>query len=276
MVESGPSARPTAFLCVTCGTQFAPAPTQPPDCPICLDERQYVGYGGQEWTTPEELRETHAARLKEVEPGLVGIGVEPSFGIGQRALLVENLLWDSVALVDDDIAAAVDARGGLDLIAISHPHFYTAMVDWADRFDARVLLHDADREWVMRPSQHIEHWSGDRLRLSPDLELIRLGGHFPGGTVCLWRAGAGGRGALLSSDIVHIVADRDRVTFMWSYPNMIPLPGSEVARIGRVVETLEFDRIYGGWWETVVACDAKAKVLRSVRRYLDAVAGGTL
>jgi hypothetical protein len=38
------------------------------------------------------------------------------------------------------------------------------MVEWADRFDARIVLHEADRNWVMRPSERIEFWSGDRSR----------------------------------------------------------------------------------------------------------------
>jgi hypothetical protein len=125
----------------------------------------------------------------------------------------------------------------------------------------------------MRPSDRIDFWSDDRRRVTDELELVRLGGHFEGGTVCHWSAGANGRGALLSGDIVQVVADRDRVSFMYSYPNLIPLPAPEVERIRAVVETLEFDRVYGAWWTTIVADDAKAKVLRSADRYLAALAG---
>ena len=189
----------------------------------------------------------------------------------QIELLVEHLLWDCIPLVDDAIDAAIEAAGGIGTIAISHPHYYTGMVEWAARFEARVLLHERDREWITRSSARIELWSGDRCRISENLELVRLGGHFPGGTVCLWRAGAAGRGALLSGDIVQVVSDRDWVSFMWSYPNLVPLPGAEVERIAAVVATLEFDRIYGAWWDRVVAADAKVKVARSAARYLDAL-----
>jgi hypothetical protein len=41
-----------------------------------------------------------------------------------------------------------------------------------------------------------------------------------------------------------------------------------------VVESLTFDRLYGAWWDRVVDDDARAKVLRSADRYLDAVTGG--
>ncbi|MGE5691654.1 MAG: hypothetical protein ACM33B_13960 [Pseudomonadota bacterium] len=177
------------------------------------------------------------------------------------------MLWDCLPLVEEAVE-------DVDVIAISHPHYYTAMVETAERLDARVLLHEADRAWVMRPSPRIEHWSGERLRLSDALELVHLGGHYAGATVCHWRDGRSGRGALLSGDIVHVVADRDWVTFMWSYPNMIPLPAHEVSRMRAVLDTLAFDRVYGAWWDTVVTEDAKAKVLRSADRYVDAVTTG--
>jgi hypothetical protein len=260
-----------AFVCATCGTQFPPSPAPPDGCPICLEERQYVGAGGQRWTTMEEIAAGHRNRVEEVEPGLLGIGTEPAFAIGQRALLVDGLLWDCITLLDDETAGAIAAAGGIHTIAISHPHYYSTMVEWAERFDARVLLHEADAEWVLRPSKRIEHWSGERRAISDGLELVRLGGHFDGGTVCLWRAGAGGAGALLSGDIVQVVADRDWVSFMYSYPNLIPLPAREVERIRGVVEMLEFDRVYGAFWPSVVREGAKAKVLASADRYVAAL-----
>ncbi len=261
-----------AFICVTCGTQFPPSIGPPAECAICLDERQYVGHDGQRWTTMAELALDHRNRAEAQETGLLGIGTTPSFAIGQRALLVEGLLWDCITLLDDETEAAVEQAGGIHTIAISHPHYYSAMIEWADRFDARILLHEADREWVMRESERIELWSGERRAVSKELELIRLGGHYEGGTVCLWHAGSDGRGALLSGDIVQVVADRDWVSFMYSYPNLIPLPTFEIKQIRGLIETLEFDRVYGAWWDTIVADAAKAKVLRSADRYIAALA----
>jgi hypothetical protein len=263
----------TAFICTTCGMQFADSAEQPGACPICLDPRQYVGHDGQGWTTLDELAASHQARIEEAEPGLIGIGVEPSFAIGQRALLGGGVLWDCISLVDDDAERAVEAAGGLHTIAISHPHYYGTMVEWAERFDARILLHEADRAHIMRPSDRIELWSGERYPLDDEHELIRLGGHFPGGAVCLWRGGAEGRGALLTGDIVQVVADRDWMSFMYSYPNLIPLPASEIERIRLVLESLTFDRIYGAWWPAVVEQDARDKALRSADRYLAALEG---
>jgi glyoxylase-like metal-dependent hydrolase (beta-lactamase superfamily II) len=259
------------FICVTCGSQFAESAEPPPRCPVCEDERQYVGWDGQRWTTLDELRRDHHAEIRSEEPGLVGIGCEPSFAIGQRALLVEapsgNVLWDCISLLDDEIVAFVEARGGLAAIAISHPHYYSSMVEWSRAFDAPVLLHADDREWVMRPDDAIEFWDGETRELGRGLTLVRCGGHFAGGTVLHWAD----RDALLSGDIVQVLPDRRWVSFMYSYPNLIPLPASAIRAIVSTLEPYDFDRIYGAWWGRVVAEDGKAVVRRSAERYLRAI-----
>ena len=257
------------FVCEACGTQFADADLPPAVCPICADERQPLR--DQRWTTLDELRRDHRGDVRECEPGLVGIGCEPSFAIGQRALLVRtpqgNVLWDCISLLDDESGARVEELGGLAAIAISHPHYYSSMVEWARAFDAVVHLHAADREWVMRPDERIEFWDGERLELGDGLTLVRCGGHFEGGTVLHWAAG----NALLSGDIVQVVQDRRWVSFMYSYPNLIPLPAAAIERIVAALEPFEFDRIYGAWWGRVVASDGKAVVRRSAERYLRAI-----
>jgi hypothetical protein len=272
--ESGP----TAWICATCGAQYPPTAAAPAECAICVDERQYVGHGGQRWTTLAELRAAHRADIREEEPGLAGIGSAPSFAIGQRALLVGtdegNLLWDCLAPFDDEVARAVRARGGIDAIAISHPHYYTTMVDWSRAFNAPIRLHAADRRWVTRPDPAIEFWDDERLDLFGGLSLLRLGGHFAGGTVLHWPGGAEGRGALLTGDILQVVADRRWLTFMRSYPNLIPLPAAKVEAMAAAVEPLRFDRIYGAWFDRLIDTDAHAAVRRSAERYVRAVTEG--
>jgi glyoxylase-like metal-dependent hydrolase (beta-lactamase superfamily II) len=262
------------FICVTCGSQFGETAEPPERCPVCEDERQYVGWDGQQWTTLDELRRDHRPEIREEEPGLVGIACEPAFAIGQRALLVRapggNVLWDCIALLDDEIGERVESLGGLSAIAISHPHYYSSMVEWSRAFDAPVVLHAADREWVMRPDAAIDFWDGETRELGPGLTLVRCGGHFPGGTVLHWAD----RRLLLSGDIVQVVQDRRWVSFMYSYPNLIPLSASEIRRIVSTLEPYEFDRVYGAWWGRVVAEDGRAAVRRSAERYLRALGAG--
>ena len=201
------------------------------------------------------------------------MGVEPAFAIGQRLLLAEtpegNVLWDMIPLVDAAAVEAVRARGEVRAIAISHPHYYSGMVEWSEALGGvPILLHEADSEWIMRPDPKIELWSGDANELSGGLTLLRLGGHFPGGTV-LHDANTA---TLLAGDIVMVIPDRRFVSFMWSYPNLIPLPGDEVLRIAGALEPWQFDRILGAWWDRLVPRDGNEVVRRSAERYAAKVA----
>jgi glyoxylase-like metal-dependent hydrolase (beta-lactamase superfamily II) len=260
------------FMCITCGTQHTESDAPPARCSVCEDARQYVPESGQRWTTHEEALAGHRNVLRE-EGAYTAVGVEPKLGIGQRALLVpvgeRHVLWECVPLLDDDAAAEIERRGGLAAIAISHPHYYTTMVDWAHAFDCPVLLHADDREWIMRPDPSLELWKGETRSLGEGLTLIRCGGHFAGGTV-LHDARTG---ALLSGDIVQVIPDRTHVGFMYSYPNLIPLPAAAVRAIERALQPYDYDAIYGAWWDAVVRRDGKAVVARSAERYERAVLG---
>ena len=268
-------------ICITCGTQFAASEEPPESCPICDDERQYVGWAGQEWTTLEQLGARHRLALKDEGDGLLGIGVEPKFAIGQRALLVpaaargrpgSNVLWDCISLIDRAAIRVVEAQGGLGAIAISHPHYYGSMVEWSRAFGgAPIYLHADDRRWVMRPDPAVVFWEGDALEIGDGLTLLRLGGHFAGAQVLHWAGGAEDRGVLLAGDVLQVVQDRRFVSFMYSYPNYIPLPAATVRRMARMLEPYPFERVYGAWFGAVVRADAKAAVQRSAERYVRAL-----
>lgn len=262
-------------ICETCGTQFVETTDPPAQCPICEDERQYVGWNGQRWTTLDALRREHRNVIAVEEPGLCSIVTVPKFAIGQRAFLVQtpagNVLWDCLTLLDDDTVAAVRALGGIAAIAISHPHYYSCMVEWSRAFDAPVYLHAADRQWVMRPDPAIVFWEGATHVVVPGVTLVHCGGHFAGGAVLHWADGADGWGVLLSGDIIQVVADRRYVTFMYSYPNLIPLPASAVRGIAAAVEPFAYDRLYNAFGGGMVSPDAKGAVARSATRYIAAI-----
>jgi glyoxylase-like metal-dependent hydrolase (beta-lactamase superfamily II) len=265
----------TNFICSTCGTQFAATEKPPECCAICEDPRQYVPPSGQQWTTLEQLRARHRNAWQSCEPDLFGIATTPEFAIGQRALLLRtkegNFLWDCISLLDEATIELVSSLGGLRGIAISHPHYYTTMVEWSRAFGgAPIYLHAADREWVMRPDEAIQFWEEEEKELGPGLTLLRCGGHFAGGTILHWRDGAEGRGALLTGDILQVTPD-GMVSFMFSYPNLIPLPAAAVETIGQKVAERAFDRIYGAFWERTIASNAREKVRLSVARYLAAI-----
>jgi hypothetical protein len=181
-----------------------------------------------------------------------------------------------VSLIDQATVDLLNGLGGVAAIAISHPHYYTSMVDWSHAFGkVPIYLHAADREWVQRPDPVIQFWSGPTHPLSRDLTLIHCGGHFAGGTVLHWTVGAEGRGALLTGDILQVTMDRMFVSFMRSFPNLIPLSRAAVESIVAAVAPFRYDRIYGAWWDRNIESDAPAAVARSLERYVAAIEGKT-
>lgn len=267
-----------AFICTTCGTQYAPSDTPPAACPICDDERQYVPPSGQSWTTLETLAKRHMNAFRELEPNLISITTFPAFGINQRAQLLRtpdgNILWDCIALIDRATVALIKGLGGLKAIAISHPHYYSCMAEWSQAFGGiPIHLHAADKQWIMRDHPAVTLWHGEAKELLPGVTLIRAGGHYPGGTLLHWADGADGKGALLSGDIVQVVTDRKSVSFMWSFPNFIPLSAPRVEGVVKALEPYAFDRVHGAFTDRTIWSDGKGVVERSAARYLKIIRG---
>lgn len=266
------------FICTTCGVQMEKTATEPEMCTICNEERQYVSPEGQVWTTLEEMIQSanYKNDIVPEEEGLFNISTSPGFGIGQTAYLVQgkglNLLWDCITYIDPKTIGEIKKLGGIDTIALSHPHYYSTQVEWAEAFDASIYIHEDDKEWVTRASDRIIFWSGESLELTEDIILHRVGGHFKGAAVAEWKAGSGGNGVLLTGDIIRVVADREWVTFMYSYPNFIPLPALIVERMAGQLEGISFNRIYDAF-HRIVGEDAGAAVQRSAKRYVTALKG---
>jgi glyoxylase-like metal-dependent hydrolase (beta-lactamase superfamily II) len=256
-------------LCKACGTSFESTHSHPEHCNICEDERQYVPVTGQEWVELDTLVASHTNKWQQQEPDLFSIQTVPEFAIGQRAFILRtpegNILWDCIANLDDATKTLISSLGGLKAIAISHPHYYTTMQDWAAEFDAPIYLHARDCQWVMRESPYIKFWEGDTLELAAGVSLIRLGGHFAGGSVLHW---ARGEGILLAGDIVQVTPGADAVSFMWSYPNMLPLSAATVSDITRRLGTVKFKRLYGAFEGKNIRENADDIVNRSGKKYL--------
>jgi hypothetical protein len=264
------------FVCRTCAVE-QPDTTEPAAiCVICSDERQYVRPTGQQWTTLQELAVAgHRGTVREVEPGLYGITIEPSVGIGQRALLVQtpsgNLLWDPNGYLDDELVTTVRQLGGVAAVAASHPHMLGVQVEWSHRFGGvPVYVQTADREWIQRDDPVIATWD-EKTEVLPGVMLHRIGGHFPGSAVAHF-VGADGRGVLLSGDTVACTPDEHWVSFMRSYPNKIPLSAAVAAKVADRVLQLDFDRLYDNFAGQVIG-DAADWVRRSADRYIAWVRG---
>lgn len=265
-----------AWICETCGVQVEPAATPPAACPICDDERQYVGWQGQRWVTPDELAARHRIVFADAD-GVATFRAEPGFAIGQRTFLIPDgeggqVMWESLSTVDAAAVESILARGPVRAIAISHPHFYAAMVDWSAALGGvPIFVHERDRAWVQRQAPAIRFWSGERHALSPSIDLVHLGAHFDGSAGLHWKAGPRPGGSLFAGDAVQVAMDRTRTGFMYSYPNMIPLRPDAASALRRRVEALSFDDLYGFSDGRQIIGGAKARVMASFDRYFAAI-----
>lgn len=256
-------------VCATCGTSYEEQAVKIEHCKICDDERQYVPATGQKWVPLSALQESHSNKWQSHAENLLSIKTVPNFAINQRAFLLRtpqgNVLWDCIANLDQATKTLVDSLGGISAIAISHPHYYTTMQEWAEAFNAPIYLHASDSEWIMRNSAFIRLWQGNELELMPSVKLLRLGGHFAGGCVLHWNSGDG---ILLAGDIVQVTPGADAVSFMWSYPNMLPLPAAVVSEMTRRLSGIHFNQLYGAFEGQDIHDSAHDIVLRSGEKYI--------
>ena len=179
------------------------------------------------------------------------------------------MLWDCVATLDAATVTAIKGLGGIQAIAISHPHFYTTMVEWARAFGAHIHLNAADKAMDhaagsgdlsvgRRHLQTVGRRHADPLRRSFRRRHA----------CCIGPGGAGGRGVVCAGDILTVATDRKWLSFMRSYPNFIPLSAREVEHIGAAMAPFSFDVLYGHYFDRVIAKDAKPVLEKSIARYV--------
>ena len=267
------------WICFHCGLQHAGDDVPPARCLNCSDERESMTHKPPRWTTLAELSGHYQNVFTPLGDGVTGICTAPPFGIGPEVFLIQtaagNILWDCVAYVDQATLDQIHALGRLSAIVISHPHMFGSVVEWSHQLGKiPVFIHEDNRPWMARPDPVIRWWQGEKLEVNSELMVIRCGGHFPGSCILYWPDGAAGKGALFTGDGILPVEDRRWVSFMYSYPNLIPISKRAVEKIVSSVVPLEFDRIYGGpmygscGGRPIIGAGAKEVVLRSAERYV--------
>ncbi len=227
-------------------------------------------YSGQVWINPDDLSETHTNTWQQHNDRLLSVRTVPKFAIDQRAFLLltpqGNILWDCIANLDAASKTLITALGGINAIAISHPHYYTTMQDWADAFNARIYLHASDREWIMRDSPVPSRYGKEmRWRSSRRCGCCAWACHFAGGTVLHW---AKDDGIMLAGDIIQVTPGARAVSFMWSYPNLLPLAAASVEKIVERLGDTPFGALYGAFKGQNVPKNARQIVLDSAQKYL--------
>ncbi|MEN7547609.1 MBL fold metallo-hydrolase [Rapidithrix thailandica] len=257
-------------ICKTCGTRYATGKFDEKYCLVCLDDRQYLKSYGQQWLSYSGLLENHTVKIKQLREDIFELKVFPSFAIGQKAHLIltpkGNILWDCIPFLDEATLAFIQSQGGINAIAISHPHYYSLMQEWANAFECPVHLHQADRKWVMDKEKHVHYFSEEKLPLLPGLEVIHTGGHFPGSAVLHYQP-QNHKPSLFIGDTLYLSLDKKHLSAMYSYPNVIPLAPDELFRVFKVINTLTFDSMFGAFsWQNVYE-GAKDIFTQSFERY---------
>ena len=92
-----------AFICITCGTQYAPTSTPPAACLICDEERQFVPPSGQ------DLEEVHQAYVAMAASGIVTEAQSAVFAAVSKRLLNEARV-EAIMLGGTDLALAFNER----------------------------------------------------------------------------------------------------------------------------------------------------------------------
>jgi glyoxylase-like metal-dependent hydrolase (beta-lactamase superfamily II) len=268
------------WICVNCGLQHEEDSAVPARCLNCSDERESITHKPQRWTNLKEMQGRYRNVFTPLGDGVAGLVTAPTFGIGPEVFLIQtsagSVLWDCFAYIDEATVTQMKDAGGLSAIVISHPHMFGSVVEWSHALGrVPVFIHEDNKPWMPRRDPVIHWWPGERLEIMGEVTAVRIGGHFPGSAVLYWRKGAGGKGALFTGDGILPVEDRRWVSFMYSYPNLVPISSRAVEGIVAAVEPLEFDRIYGGpmygssGGRPIITTGAKDAVLRSARRYIE-------
>ena len=257
-------------ICTTCGTEFPTGMELPALCPVCDDDRQYIGEGGQQWTSLEALSNGYSVLFKKIQEQLYDLRMIPSFAIGQRAFLIltpeGNILWDCIPLINEPVAEFIRSKGGLKAIVFSHPHYYSTMNQWAEAFDCPVYIHEADEPWVKNKGPRIQWWAGREKAFWNGIKAIHTGGHFPGSAVLQAPAFSPG-GVLFCGDSLYLARSKQYIAVMHSYPNHVPLTRQVFAGLLERVQDLQFDTVYGAFDWQVLAGNAREVFLASMDRY---------
>ncbi|XWX02409.1 hypothetical protein V2A60_010446 [Cordyceps javanica] len=280
------------LVCTACGTQFPTTDrTVVTTCRICDDPRQFVPESGQSFTTVATLKDSESPRYKNIftpytaDPRITYIRTEPSFGIGQRSTLIKtpagNIMWDCITFLDDETIQRIQKDGGLKAIVISHPHFYSAHVVWARAFSCPVYIASDDAKWATMSSSHRQLLTDvETTILDTSAKAVKVGGHFPGSMVLLYDqhifvadtfmltlAGVGDyEGDALGVQRQGRPEGLNTFTFMWSYPNMIPLGPDELERMWAVIRLYSFAAAHGSFiGRDLEDVRVKARLLESMQ-----------
>jgi glyoxylase-like metal-dependent hydrolase (beta-lactamase superfamily II) len=214
---------------------------------------------------------SHAIKITRLNDRLYTLEITPGFAITQRAFLVisdhGNILWDCIPLLTDEAVEFINSVGGLKAIAFSHPHYYSNMNDWAEKFGCPVYIHIGDEPYVYYNTGLVHFWEGERLELWDDMSVIHIGGHFPGSSVV--RIPTQTNGTLLTGDTFIITPAKKHIAIMYSYPNRMLLHRDAFAAAYQKAKDIPFDTMHSAFDGEDLILNAKEIFDASMQRYID-------
>ncbi|RKU48329.1 hypothetical protein DL546_008381 [Coniochaeta pulveracea] len=275
------------------------APFQPrnPDAPVCCTcGTQYPSNTSPSFTTLSSLLSSDShyhnvfTPLSHDPEHFISIHTEPKVAIGQRAILVRtpagNVLWDCITYLDDETVEKIKGYGDLVGIVISHPHYYSTHVEWANAFECPVYLAAEDKKWIAVPlgehqsflDQTVTSISGKNGQ-DIGVKALKLGGHFPGSLVLLYDgrllladtlmttpAGMGKWNVDAKGNTRNKPPGLNSFSFMWSIPNMIPLNTEEIVHMWDVLKNYDFRSSHGAFTGQDIEDEGvKGRVLESMQ-----------
>ncbi|KAK5005711.1 hypothetical protein LTR28_007372 [Elasticomyces elasticus] len=200
------------------------------------------------------------------------------FGIGQRAILLQtpggNILWDLIAFLDEKTVNFINSKGGLEAIVISHPHYYTTHLEWAERFNCPVYISAEDEIWLNREddakSSSRRYIEGTTETILDGVTAVKTGGHFPGSLVLHWdeKLFIADTFVTVPSALYHVdrLPGTTSYAFMWSIPNMLSLPPTEMHKMWRALKPFDFTSTHGAFLGLDVRdVKVKGRVLESMK-----------
>ncbi|CAD0024683.1 unnamed protein product, partial [Aureobasidium pullulans] len=272
------------LLCPTCGTHFDILAESPPSgyCRICDDPRQYIPATGQAWTSLKAEAGKHETKWKQDEQDkrIWSIWAEPKLTRPQRIARDRptrpphpnphgNILWDCIAYLDKPL---IDFVNNFPRRPLQHhnlpPHFYTTHLSWSAVFSCPVYTHALDEKWLsISPTADTRRvlLRDKYTEIVKGVTAIQVGGHFEGSMVLHWD-GVGEEGGeeqgghlFIADTFVNVPSGfyrKDRppgttsFSFMWSIPNMIPLPPDTILEMWKAIKPYDFTATHGlfpGW-----------------------------
>lgn len=236
-----------AFTCDNCN-YWQRHFERPTTCAMCLDARHVVPQTGWRFWTCEEAQSRFPCHWAELEPGVWRFWNEPVTGIGPSAYLIQtsdgNMGFEGCPVFSQAALDRIDALGGMQVLAASHPHAYGALWQLQDRFDPELALHPGDLAWS--GALQVSWPFDDTIEPLPGLELHLTAGHFDGHTVLYDRT----RKILFCGDALKFELDptdlRRAITISAhkAFVRGIPLTPNELRHYRRVFAALDFTQTW--------------------------------